>query len=69
MFACDECDREFATKYNLARHMDQFHKENYKNELSCDDCNKKFPSKNMLGAHIINVHGEEDQDVVCVQFV
>ncbi|XP_075155324.1 uncharacterized protein LOC142228712 isoform X2 [Haematobia irritans] len=40
-FACTQCDRNFALKEQLSRHM-HFHRNV---ELSCDICNKKFTSE------------------------
>lgn len=49
---CEICNKEFAWKYCLTRHMVKEHQKNF----SCGLCDEKFTSENDFANHIISAH-------------
>ena len=59
---CTLCDRKFATKSDLDRHI----KNDHMHQNKCDHCSKYFAAKKSLKRHIITVH-EGCKDYQCDQ--
>ena len=48
---CDQCGKEFASKYWLKVHIEGRHTENAKKPYQCPDCDLGFPTKSRLNLH------------------
>lgn len=46
-FACDECDKKFATDYRL-----RYHKKAHKDPLVCEHCNRTFELRALFRVHM-----------------
>ena len=51
---CDSCEKEFATTYNLRRHIDSVH--GGQKDHKCDFCTKAFTRMDVLTRHMKTVH-------------
>ena len=51
---CDQCDKDFATKRNLTRHIQSIHEA--KEKFSCQSCQQKYTTKDGLKKHILRIH-------------
>ena len=58
---CKICDRKFAEKQTLQKHISTFHGEM---PYSCENCDASFANKNKLNRHLASVH-EEKKPYVC----
>ena len=56
-YDCDQCDKSFAQKGDLKRHVEIVHM-NMKN-FKCDECDQSFGQKAHLESHISTVHRNE----------
>ena len=67
-FACDECGRNFATKFNVKRHMKSFHDEessevsDEETDFECDECERNFATKSSLRRHKKSFHDEASDE-------
>jgi len=59
-FMCDECQKLFASKYSLTRHMKNLHSQPTTTEPGylCDKCDKRLSTKYSLGRHVKNIHNK-----------
>ena len=53
LFSCTMCDKFFASKYDLTRHIDNTH---ITSQFHCSLCKKQFSSKHHVQRHIDSVH-------------
>ena len=51
LYSCQNCNKEFKTKWLRNSHISKVHLINY---IACDQCGKQYKNKNSLGAHVCN---------------
>ena len=54
-FKCDKCDKDFARKDDLKRHLETHNSSSAK----CNECGKMFATENGMKQHIRNMHSEK----------
>ena len=55
---CEICQKSFATKQSLQKHVESIHYEN-NGDFECKFCNKEFSEKGNLKVHTETVHWSE----------
>ena len=65
-FKCELCDKEFALKRILERHVENVHtkiKDSVK--FNCGICNKQYTLKDNLAAHVARIHQKKEKSYGC----
>ena len=64
-YKCAQCDKVFAQKETLNRHIGTKHPRSFK----CDQCTNGFKTRNSLNNHIRSIHGEKRFSCTLCDFV
>lgn len=56
-YKCSYCERAYANKGNLNRHVEEIHNKGNPKKFECHICHKSFRRKDYISFHIETVHG------------